>query len=122
MRSRAADLDADQERASLTMRPSNATVRDIYAAEDVAQVIRAGTGVEADSWIKTNVGPARHLAKQSTRGEWQGFGAERFLDAQRLVPFRRALGTRARADLQLTGGPSDGKVHNRDVLSFAGAR
>ena len=30
------------------------TVRDIYAAEDVAQAIRAGTGVEADSWIKTN--------------------------------------------------------------------
>ena len=30
------------------------TVRDIYAAEDVARAIRAGTGVEADSWIKTN--------------------------------------------------------------------
>lgn len=30
------------------------TVRDIYAAEDVAQRITALTGVEADSWIKTN--------------------------------------------------------------------
>ena len=30
------------------------TVRDIYAAEDVAQAISAATGVEADSWIKTN--------------------------------------------------------------------
>lgn len=30
------------------------TVRDIYAAEDIAQRITALTGVEADSWIKTN--------------------------------------------------------------------
>lgn len=30
------------------------TVRDIYAAEDIAQKISALTGVEADSWIKTN--------------------------------------------------------------------
>jgi lipoprotein-releasing system permease protein len=30
------------------------TVRDIYAAEDVAQHISALSGVEADSWIKTN--------------------------------------------------------------------
>jgi lipoprotein-releasing system permease protein len=30
------------------------TVRDIYAAEDVAQAITAATGVEADSWIRTN--------------------------------------------------------------------
>jgi lipoprotein-releasing system permease protein len=30
------------------------TVRDVYAAEDVAQRITALTGVEADSWIKTN--------------------------------------------------------------------
>ena len=30
------------------------TVRDIYAAEEVAQRISALTGVEADSWIKTN--------------------------------------------------------------------
>jgi lipoprotein-releasing system permease protein len=30
------------------------TVRDIYAAEDVANAIEAGTGVEADSWIRTN--------------------------------------------------------------------
>lgn len=30
------------------------TVRDIYAAEDVAQRISALTGVEADSWIRTN--------------------------------------------------------------------
>ena len=30
------------------------TVTDIYAAEDIAQRITARTGVEADSWIKTN--------------------------------------------------------------------
>ncbi len=30
------------------------TVPDIYAAEDIAQAIAAATGVEADSWIKTN--------------------------------------------------------------------
>jgi len=30
------------------------TVQDIYAAEDVAQAIGAATGVEADSWIRTN--------------------------------------------------------------------
>jgi lipoprotein-releasing system permease protein len=29
-------------------------VRDLYAAEDVAQAITAATGVEADSWIRTN--------------------------------------------------------------------
>lgn len=30
------------------------TVTDIYAAEDIAQSVQAATGVEADSWIKTN--------------------------------------------------------------------
>jgi lipoprotein-releasing system permease protein len=30
------------------------TVQDVYAAEDLAQAITAATGVEADSWIKTN--------------------------------------------------------------------
>jgi lipoprotein-releasing system permease protein len=30
------------------------TVTDIYAAEKVAQMVQAATGVEADSWIKTN--------------------------------------------------------------------
>jgi lipoprotein-releasing system permease protein len=30
------------------------TVHDIYAAEDVAQAIAAATGVQADSWIRTN--------------------------------------------------------------------
>lgn len=30
------------------------TVTDIYAAEEVAQLIQASTGIEADSWIKTN--------------------------------------------------------------------
>jgi lipoprotein-releasing system permease protein len=30
------------------------TVPDIYAAEDVAQAIAAATGVQADSWIRTN--------------------------------------------------------------------
>lgn len=32
----------------------NVTVRDVYAAEEVAQRITATTGVEADSWIKAN--------------------------------------------------------------------
>ncbi len=30
------------------------TVGDIYAAETIAQAVQAATGVEADSWIKTN--------------------------------------------------------------------
>ena len=30
------------------------TVTDIYAAETIAQSVQAATGVEADSWIKTN--------------------------------------------------------------------
>ena len=30
------------------------TVRDVYAAEEVARAITAATGVQADSWIKTN--------------------------------------------------------------------
>lgn len=30
------------------------TVADVYAAENVAQVLRAETGIEADSWIVTN--------------------------------------------------------------------
>jgi lipoprotein-releasing system permease protein len=30
------------------------TVNDIYAAESIAQSVKAATGVEADSWIKTN--------------------------------------------------------------------
>lgn len=30
------------------------TVRDVYAAESIAQRITAATGVQADSWIKTN--------------------------------------------------------------------
>lgn len=30
------------------------TVTDIYAAETIAQAVQAATGVEADSWIKTN--------------------------------------------------------------------
>ena len=30
------------------------TVNDIYAAETIAQSVQAATGVEADSWIKTN--------------------------------------------------------------------
>ncbi len=32
----------------------NVTVRDVYAAERIAQRITASTGVEADSWIRTN--------------------------------------------------------------------
>ncbi|MCC7045619.1 MAG: ABC transporter permease [Alphaproteobacteria bacterium] len=30
------------------------TVTDVYAAEEIAQLVQAATGVEADSWIKTN--------------------------------------------------------------------
>ena len=30
------------------------TVTDVYAAEDVAKTLQSSTGVEADSWIKTN--------------------------------------------------------------------
>lgn len=30
------------------------TVRDVYAAESIAQSIQSATGIEADSWIKTN--------------------------------------------------------------------
>ena len=30
------------------------TVNDVYAAETIAQSVQAATGVEADSWIKTN--------------------------------------------------------------------
>lgn len=30
------------------------TVRDVYAAETIAQAVQAATGVQADSWIKTN--------------------------------------------------------------------
>lgn len=30
------------------------TVTDVYAAEEIAQAVQAATGVEADSWIKTN--------------------------------------------------------------------
>ncbi len=32
----------------------NVTVSDVYAAERIAQRITAGTGVQADSWIRTN--------------------------------------------------------------------
>ena len=30
------------------------TVRDVYAAETIKQAVQAATGVQADSWIKTN--------------------------------------------------------------------
>ena len=42
------------------------TVRDVYAAEDVAQRITVATGVEADSWIKTNAELFTAIAAQST--------------------------------------------------------
>ncbi len=41
------------------------TVEDIYAAEDVAQAIQAATGIEADSWIKTNAQFFSAIAAQS---------------------------------------------------------
>jgi lipoprotein-releasing system permease protein len=42
------------------------TVRDVYSAERVAQRITAATGVEADSWIKTNGELFTAIAAQST--------------------------------------------------------
>lgn len=42
------------------------TVRDVYAAEDVAQRITAATGVEADSWIKTNAELFTAIVAQNT--------------------------------------------------------
>jgi lipoprotein-releasing system permease protein len=42
------------------------TVRDAYTAEVVAQRITAATGVEADSWIKTNAELFTAIAAQST--------------------------------------------------------
>jgi lipoprotein-releasing system permease protein len=42
------------------------TVRDVYAAEAVAQRITAATGVEADSWIKSNAELFAAIAAQNT--------------------------------------------------------
>ena len=42
------------------------TVRDVYAAETVAQRIRAATGVEADSWIKTSAQFFAAVSAQTT--------------------------------------------------------
>ena len=42
------------------------TVRDVYTAETVAQRITAATGVQADSWIKTNAELFTAIAAQST--------------------------------------------------------
>ena len=42
------------------------TVRDVFAAESIAQRITTATGVEADSWIKTNAQFFTALSAQST--------------------------------------------------------
>lgn len=42
------------------------TVHDVYSAERVAQRITAATGVQADSWIKTNAELFTAIAAQST--------------------------------------------------------
>jgi lipoprotein-releasing system permease protein len=42
------------------------TVRDVYAAESVAQQITAATGVESDSWIKTNAQFFTAVSAQTT--------------------------------------------------------
>jgi lipoprotein-releasing system permease protein len=42
------------------------TVRDVYAAEDIAQRITAATGVEADSWIKTSAQFFAAVSAQTT--------------------------------------------------------
>ena len=44
------------------------------------------------------------------------------LDAQDLVPFRHALGSGERADLELLYAPSDREMHDRDVLGLARTR
>jgi lipoprotein-releasing system permease protein len=45
------------------------TVRDVYSAELVAQRITAATGVEADSWIKTNAELFTAISAQSTSND-----------------------------------------------------
>jgi lipoprotein-releasing system permease protein len=45
------------------------TVRDVYAAEAVAQRITAATGVEADSWIKTNAELFTAILAQNTSND-----------------------------------------------------
>src|SRR3954471_7748196 len=47
--------------------------------------------------------------------------AEGFLDPQRLVPLRHALGAGEAADLELGNAPADREVHDRDVLGLARA-
>jgi lipoprotein-releasing system permease protein len=42
------------------------TVRDVYAAEEIAQRITAATGVEADSWIKTSAQFFAAVSAQTT--------------------------------------------------------
>jgi lipoprotein-releasing system permease protein len=42
------------------------TVRDVYAAEDIAQRITVATGVEADSWIKTSAQFFAAVSAQTT--------------------------------------------------------
>lgn len=42
------------------------TVRDVYAAELIAQRITAATGIEADSWIKSNAELFTAIAAQNT--------------------------------------------------------
>ncbi len=42
------------------------TVRDVYAAEDIAQRITAATGVQADSWIKNSAQFFSAIAAQTT--------------------------------------------------------
>ncbi len=42
------------------------TVRDVYAAEDIAERITTATGVEADSWIKTSAQFFAAVSAQST--------------------------------------------------------
>jgi hypothetical protein len=48
--------------------------------------------------------------------------AERFLDAQRLVPFRHPFRARERADLELSGAPADRQMNDRRILGLARAR
>src|SRR6266853_4249912 len=48
-------------------------------------------------------------------------GAEFFLDTEKLVVLRDAVGAAGRAGLDLAGGRGDGKVSDESILGFAGA-
>src|SRR5687767_5873081 len=74
-----------------------------------------------DVWSLLLRPDSSYLFEQPTRREGQRLGAERLLDAQRLVPFRHALGAGEAADLELRHAPADREVDDRRVLGLARA-